>query len=440
VTLSFGSAAAAALVWLHVRYVFLSLAVLLGLAIASLTDMRRSGGDQHSGRRSFSGFVQHVGRALRHLPSAAVRQRRTVLLPLFLPYVIGIGLLGVAFHHWYGKADPRAPYLGWGYSTVGTGGLDFMWRFLLTDLLNPIAGWIPFAPVHWIGLAGLGCLIYWFRWPAALCVAVAAGNEVIIANAAPLVGWGFPARYMLIVIPLIAVPIALVLQEVRISRVLFFPLLAFSLVVSAAFAHDYLRAYPVGDKPRVFAVRSLASLFPVVNSPLLTTAFTHKPGLFPASTGKVQDKHVIARESTDGPGFLIWGPFRALREGTYRATFQLTARGVQGQTPVATIEATGTPPSRFFKQKVVTAADLGHRRTEIPVEFTTPGGYFVETRVFYQGNGTLEAGPVVVKPLRVKARSWAPDWALAVAWIGGTILAGWLFLRLFRRRVRPASS
>ena len=426
--LVFGSTLAAALVWLHVRYVSLSLAVLLGLAIAAFSDVRlKSGPSTQRGLHVIRG-------ALRRLAVAAAMRWRTVLVPLVVPYVVGIGLLGVAFHDWYGAADPRAPYLGWGYSTVGSGGLDFMWRFLLTDLFNPIAGWIPYAPVQWLGLAALGCLIVWFRWPAAACIAVAAGNEVIIANAAPGVGWGFPARFLLIVIPLIAVPIALVLQELPVTRVIWVPLMAFSLVVSTAFAHDYLRAYPVGDKPRVFGVRNVASIFPIVNSPLLTTTFTLDPGLYPPLTGRVQRGQVVAKESRDAPGFLMWGPYSSLREGEYRATFQLAASGVEGNVPVATIETTGIPPPKAFTHKVVTAAELGRGSKDVRLDFKTPGGFFVETRVYYQGHGTVKAGPVVVTPLHVKARTWAPEWLLAAAWVSGTILAGWLFIRLLRRR------
>ncbi len=35
------------------------------------------------------------------------------------------------------------------------------------DILSPVHGWIPYVPVHWLGLAALGCLILRFGWPAA---------------------------------------------------------------------------------------------------------------------------------------------------------------------------------------------------------------------------------------------------------------------------------
>ena len=33
---------------------------------------------------------------------------------------------------------------------------DFWYDFALRDILDPIVGWIPFAPVHWLGFAALG--------------------------------------------------------------------------------------------------------------------------------------------------------------------------------------------------------------------------------------------------------------------------------------------
>ena len=174
-----------------------------------------------------------------------------------------------------------------------------------------------------------------------------------------------------------------------------------------------------------------------MNSPDVSTTFTLDPGHFPPQTGKVQGKQVIAKENRDPPGFLMWGPYGSLKEGEYRAMFQLAAAGVEGAVPVATIDTSGTPPPRAFTHKVVTAAELGRKPKNVRLDFKTPGGYFVQTRVYYQGHGTVTAGPVVVEPLHVKARTWAPNWLLAVAWIAATVLVGWLFVRMLKHRRNP---
>ena len=263
--LALGSTAAAALVWLHVRYIPVSVGVFFGLALSAFAD--RGQGTRSSRALGLVDRIRAGGASVGRYAAVARKRWRMALPALVVPYALGLGLLAVAFRHWYGSPDPRAPYLGFGYSTVGSGGSNFVWQYVLTDLLNPMAGWIPYAPVHLLGLAALGCLVVMFRWPAAACIAVAAGHELILASAGPLIGWGFPARYPLIVIPLIAIPIALVIQELRVARVVFYPLLAASLILTAAATQDYKRLYPVGDKPRLFGIRSAAAAFPVTNRP-----------------------------------------------------------------------------------------------------------------------------------------------------------------------------
>ncbi len=44
-------------------------------------------------------------------------------------------------------------------TTAGSAGWTFLYEFALADLLNPVHGWIPYVPVHWLGLAALGCLV-----------------------------------------------------------------------------------------------------------------------------------------------------------------------------------------------------------------------------------------------------------------------------------------
>ena len=85
------------------------------------------------------------------------------------------------------------------------------------------------------------------------------------------------------------------------------------------------------------------------------------------------------------------------------------------------------------------------------MNFATPGGRFVETRVFYHGNGTLRVGPITVQEIAVpQPVTHYRDWPLVFLWVGGTFLVGWLFVQvmlLSRQRTssnatteRPAGS
>jgi hypothetical protein len=431
--IALGSTAAAALVWLHVRYSTLSIAVLLGLAVAACSERRN--GAARAERRGLMDRFRAASAVVLGWARTFVKRWRTVALPLVVPFAIGLGLLGAAYQRWYGSPDPGAPYHAFSNSAIGSGGWDFWYTFGLRDLLNPIAGWIPFAPVHWLGFAALGCLVVRFGWRAAACLAGAIAYEAVVASVGPSIGFGFPARYPMIVIPLIAIPISVAIEHVRAARVVFFPLLAGSLVFAGAAVADYQGLYPVGDKQRIFGLRSTAPAFPTTLRPELPTSFTLAPGQSPPRTGKVQGSLIVAKAGRDGPGYVLWGPYTPLKSGTYRATFSLGVTGVRRSQPVATIDVAGSPPATVFAQKAVTAVELKPGQlTPITLEFTTPGGYFTETRVYYDGFGTLRAGPVQVEPAFsvVQAPTHFYQWPLVFLWVAGTVLVGWLFIQVMK--------
>jgi hypothetical protein len=243
----------------------------------------------------------------------------------------------------------------------------------------------------------------------------------------------------MIVIPLIAIPIALVIQQVRAARFLFVPLLAVSFVFAAVAMNDFQGLYPVGDKPRMFGLRTTAAAFPLVGQSREAASFTLTPSLAPRQTGKLSGPGVVAKAGRDGPGFLFWGPYVPLRAGTYRASFPLGISGVADKVPVARIEAAGAPPGRSFAAKVLTAGEIrSHGRRPVTLDFKTPGQYLVETRLYYDGLGTLTAGPVDVRALRAPVPARLSARTLEGLWIGGTIVIGWLFVELMRRSRRPA--
>jgi hypothetical protein len=439
--LAFASAASGALMWLHVRYLPISFALLLGVAYVATSE----GGTGSVGIRSgrLRERIRVIGADVRHRAETAVRDWRSVTLPAVLPYAVVLGLFVLAFEHWYGSPDPRTPYYAYSTTTIGSGGWKALYDYLLHDLFNPLVGWIPFAPVHWLGLSALGCLVVWFGWPAVAAIAVAAGYEVILASAAPAGGWGLPARYLIIAIPLVAVPIAVAIQQLRLARIVFVPLLAGSLIFGVAAVRDYQNLYPVGERQRIFGLRSIAPAFPVTRPAQPPTSFSLAPGQFPPQTGRVQGDRVVAVEGRDGPGFVLYGPYSPLKNGAYRATFTLAASGVRPNERLAAIEAVGQGEA-FFARETIMGRDLRPLRlSELSLYFVTPGDFAIESRVYYLGRGTLTAGPVRVEPLgpaTAGTSSHLRDWPLAFLWVGGTILIGALFvqvMQLDRRRTSP---
>ena len=310
-----------------------------------------------------------------------------------------LALFLAAFQHWYGSPDPRTPYYAYSKTTLGGGGLQAVYDYALHDLFNPLVGWIPFAPVHWLGLAALGCLVVWFGWPAAACIAVAAAYELILASSAPVGGWGLPARYLLIVIPLIAVPIAVVIQQIRLARFVFVPLLAGSLILTVAAVRDFEGLYPAGERQQIFGLRSIATAFPVTLPPLPATSLAAIPGQSPSQTGRLQGTAVVAKAGRDKPGFALYGAYSTLK------TRRVSRRGSPSRRP-ASDPTSLSPSSRWSVRARRRLRPGGGHRPRAPSRqpdasstspFATPGDPAIEARVFYLGRGTLEAGPAYVE-------------------------------------------
>jgi hypothetical protein len=433
--LALGSAASAALAWLHVRYLPISFALLLGLAYVATSDSRaattRTGGGRFSDRI-------HAGSAdLRRRIRVARSSWRTVALPVLGPYVAILGVFVLAFQYWYGSPDPRTPYYAFSTTTIGSGGWKFLYDYGLHDLFNPLAGWIPFVPVHWLGLAALGCVVVWFGWPALACIGAAIGYEVILASAGPAGGWGLPARYLIIFIPLIAVPLAVVIQQIRLARIVFVPLLAGSLVLAVAAVRDYQGLYPARERQTIVGLRSIATAFPVTRPPRPPTSVSVVPGQAKSQTGKVIGDRVIARAGRDRPGFVLYGAYSTLKSGAYRAKFPLAAT-VPGV--VAMVEVIGQGQT-VLAREIVRGQELDRRRlTDVTVSFVTPGDILVEPRVYYFGRGTVSAGTARADVLRAAGPpGHFRDWPLAFVWVGGTVLVGALFVQVMTlgRRSRP---
>jgi hypothetical protein len=441
--LAFGSTAAALLFWLHVRFIPLSLGVLVGLVVAACLARRR--GPPVPRAPGPTGSVRAAAGEVARGARVLTRDWRTVTVPVVVPYLGNVALFAAVSYHLYGSVSPAAGYRPYSDTTAGSGGWSFLYEYALADLLNPVQGWIPYVPVHWLGLAALGCLVLRWRWAALACIAVPVGYELVLASAGPDIGFGFPARYLIPVIPLVAVPLALAAQEVRWSRFVFYPLLAVSLLVSLAAVHEPAYLYPAGEKPRIFGLRSADEVFPRTNPVPSPISYVQRPGDVRPPIGRVEDDAVVAGPG-DERGYLFAGPYSPLKPGSYRATYRLAVTGARPDDVVVGIDVTSTPPLRAIAGRTLTAAELapGGRMTEVALDFSNANGGLVETRVYYNGFGTLRAGGIEVapqSPVAPQTFGRFHDWPKALAWILATIVVGVLLVLGMRRaQARESSS
>jgi hypothetical protein len=436
-TLALGASAAASMAWLHVRFLPLSVAALIGLAVGAFT------AETHSASAALGSRLARAKRSLAELGRRVARSWRTKLLPLAVPYAAILGLLALLFERWYGTPRLTGAYDQVSETRVGTGGGTFFYHYVVSDLFNPVYGWIPYVPLHWLGLAAFACLAVRFGKAGFLCAAAAVGYELLLASGGLPPGWGLPARYLLVLIPLIAVPLALTFDSIRAARVPFALLLGISLVFAAAGVRDYYGLFPIGEKPRIFGARSTAFLYPNPRPLPVATSFTVTPKEFQLQTGHREGEVVVARAGRDPAGFVTWGPYKPLREGTYLAKFRLRASGAAPDEAVAMLEAIGAPPIRIFGQRAVTTREIRDAGTDgVHLPFKTPGGYMVETRLYYTGKGTLRASGVEVVPGRVvmPPLNDVPEWVLALCWLAVTVVVGGLMAAAMLRTRRRQRS
>ena len=133
-----------------------------------------------------------------------------VTVPVAVPYLGNVALFAAVSHHLYGKRQSDRgvpPVLGHDRRHRAAGPSCTSSRSPTSS--TPSTAGSRTCPVHWLGLAALGCLVLRWRWAALACIAVPVGYELVLASAGPDLGLGFPARYLIPVIPLVAVPIAL---------------------------------------------------------------------------------------------------------------------------------------------------------------------------------------------------------------------------------------
>ena len=197
--------AAAALPWLHVRYLVLT----VGLTIAVLVRFLR-----------------------RSSPRGAFLAGGLVLASLLL--------MAFAFAAWYGSPLPTAPYEGayQGNAQLSSPSPASLYFFGLGEFLDPESGWLPYAPAQVIGLIGLAVWARRFpRW--ALWALVFVGGYLLITTRANGIGESFPARYLIPVVLLVAVPLATALRTSRPMRYAFAVLLIISVAIDGmAVIHD----------------------------------------------------------------------------------------------------------------------------------------------------------------------------------------------------------
>jgi hypothetical protein len=202
-----GAAVAASLMpWLHVRFLPITVLLVLALALRAVLDLS----------------------APQRLRVAGVGRAAWPIAPLIVSTVV----MGIAFQHWYGSPLPNAQYRL--PQTRGTLSLSASWTALAGGFWSSQDGWLPFAPVCILALACVGYSVRRYRVWALFGLAVAAAYLLEVTIEGANIGFSFPGRYELVLMPFSAFPLLIGAADLSRVRWLFWPLATITLLLTLA--------------------------------------------------------------------------------------------------------------------------------------------------------------------------------------------------------------
>jgi len=328
--------AAAVLPWLHFRFSVFMAGLLLGVVIHLV---RRAG----------------LGGGVRGMVTGLAERRIWMSVwPLLVP-ASSLLLLGLVTYRLYGSPWPPAMYVP-ELESIAPWSLGIAYRHGLGSILSPSDGWLPYAPVHWLGLVGVAPLALRFHRAVPL-ILIFLGMYFVLVAGPVWVGHSLPARYIMTVIPLVAAPLLYAIAVSRPLRLLFVPLLGLSLVLTSVGVLYHTLLYPDGSGTSALPVANrLQEVWPdfaadVRPTGALRPVFTVRPTTGLRQVGRLVESVgasvAYASPAVDGPGMLAYGPYQVLEPGRYVARFHLAANGAQPLQRVATVDVITDLPSLF---------------------------------------------------------------------------------------------
>lgn len=122
------------------------------------------------------------------------------------PTLVMAAVMAVFFQRWYGGWLPSAPYDVGPYRGAGKISGVSLYQYGLGSLWSPVFGLIPYAPLFWLGVAGVGAAVA--RWGrVAAAGALGAGLYVVGVAVAGGAAFSLPARFLIPIVPLLALPL-----------------------------------------------------------------------------------------------------------------------------------------------------------------------------------------------------------------------------------------
>lgn len=193
---------------------------------------------------------------LRHKKWAALV---TVVVP-----AISAGLFLFYFHSWYGSISPMAGY-SFRHSLRWSLKMEHVHKSFIALLFEREYGLIAYSPLYILSFFGLGVLLARRRAGECLAPAIALIYLVTMSPFGYRRGYCFPARHLMVIVPLLSVPLGLFLKYVSKGRWLFSYLALGSLAIAMVMLTVLPKAYFNNDGlTKVPIVMHVQYLFPSI--------------------------------------------------------------------------------------------------------------------------------------------------------------------------------
>lgn len=244
-------------------------------------------------------------------------------------------------------------------------------------------------------------------------------------------GWSPPGRYLVSVVPLLALPLSVALAlSGPIVRTVTAMTVGVSLLITLESVSHFDDLF-TGNRSRFQIVSAIANLWPSIEEPNYGTlnqsasAIRHEVGrLEEMSSGS----YLVAREGRDPPGLLAFGPYVPLRNGRYRAVFNLLIEASQPDLEPAQVEAV-LNERVIAKGNVAFPAD-GFEKTSKVLEFESRGAEPAELRVRFHGRGILGIGTTSARLItELPSRDVTLEGWKGAVWSIGLALVAWAWYR-----------
>ena len=143
-------------------------------------------------------------------------------------YIISLLILGYLFKHWYGSFSPNAQYpsvLAYDFKHLGQG--------ILALFMDRTFGILAYAPVYFMALAGLYFLYLENKLLTLKLSVVFLSLFLVQAVNAPMIGWAPAGRFLVTVLSLLSIPMAKTYLNLKHwSKIIFWHLTGWGWLVS----------------------------------------------------------------------------------------------------------------------------------------------------------------------------------------------------------------